>query len=843
VASRSTIIITIAIPVLILSGVLGYEFLQRAAIKSCELQLDHIEASADFPVERVLQEAVPSLLLSSILGSPIPLESAIAVLLPISRNLNLEQIALKFLEDTTLTLDFYIKVKNPSIVPVKIDQADIRITINDYYLDTVQIPRTYDIYPGSTQVVAITGLRITLRDVASTAMKIFQDNFRVNVRLDITSHMRTLLGLFDVDGFLITSFRLIPKPPRVVASLDSMAGTCQVNLQNLDSIPVEGTAIIYLLQDPFWPTDIGLINWLRPRVEHLQKWETSLILQAGEERILEFLDITGLMPNKKNAAIVLWEPRFDQIPYQLTAQFGSLQTSYSGTFHIQPLQTTRRVVYLLTQNFGYLGQHEIRPSAVVTDFYWLDIDNNRVTSASKGDTITGIIHLSTQTRGTLKVSVRKDIALSPDIEWETASFQVTESTYRATISFQIDPNEYYGNGPQQCRGYFLKVELNGISILEMESSYPPRLRVKIGQLSVEDGYWVVNGQRTSSANVGDQVDANVLVKAVGGSVSGIVTVKVRKDIILAPDKDHFQSSFTVSLREGESTRLTFAWSPDEPSEASLRGYHLEVLFGGNSIWTMDDAYPPRLTVSRVVTQGLLKIIDTYWFAGGQQVTSVVMGGSVEAHVVCMAYSGPVSGTLIVKVKKDISYAPDTEFTERTFQVNLPSGASNDFYFSWAPDEPSAGSLRGYFLEIWFNGEKIETMASAYPPRLKVKITLQGEPEISDAFWVVGSTRVTTARVGDEVEAHVRIRAIDGPLEGDITVRIRKDIALAPDTDYQIQTFFISVRFEEETEVVLTFYPDEASSWYLRGYFIEVNLTTWSRVWTMESTYPPRLMVS
>jgi hypothetical protein len=160
-----------------------------------------------------------------------------------------------------------------------------------------------------------------------------------------------------------------------------------------------------------------------------------------------------------------------------------------------------------------------------------------------------------------------------------------------------------------------------------------------------------------------------------------------------------------------------------------------------------------------------------------------------------------------------------------------------------PDEPSAGSLRGYFIEIWFNGQKVQVMSSSYPPRLKVTLSSQGLPEVEDAYWIIGSTKVTTAMVSDRVEAHVTIRAIDGPLEGYVTVKVRKDIALLPDTDYLVKTYQISVRNGEETDVSLTFYPDEASVGSLRGYFIEVDFTTWDKEWTMDSSYPPRLKAS
>lgn len=135
------------------------------------------------------------------------------------------------------------------------------------------------------------------------------------------------------------------------------------------------------------------------------------------------------------------------------------------------------------------------------------------------------------------------------------------------------------------------------------------------------------------------------------------------------------------------------------------------------------------------------------------------------------------------------------------------------------------------------------MSNSYPPRLKVTITLQGTPQVADAYWKIGSTRVTTAKVNDRVEAHVTIQAVGGPLDGYVTIRVRKAIALWPDSDFMVQTFQISVSNGEETDVSLTFYPDESSGGFLQGYYMEVDLTTWNNKWMMANSYPPRLKVS
>jgi len=123
-------------------------------------------------------------------------------------------------------------------------------------------------------------------------------------------------------------------------------------------------------------------------------------------------------------------------------------------------------------------------------------------------------------------------------------------------------------------------------------------------------------------------------------------------------------------------------------------------------------------VTPVSHLGSLKVMDVYWAVGGNTVTSVKKGDAVEVHVVCFAESGSVSGTLLVKVRKDIAFAPDVDYATASFNVNLQAGSSQDYSFVFIPQEASKGSLRGYHIEVWFRGEKIWTMDDTYPPRLK-----------------------------------------------------------------------------------------------------------------------------
>jgi hypothetical protein len=118
------------------------------------------------------------------------------------------------------------------------------------------------------------------------------------------------------------------------------------------------------------------------------------------------------------------------------------------------------------------------------------------------------------------------------------------------------------------------------------------------------------------------------------------------------------------------------------------------------------------------------------------------------------------------------------------------------------------------------------------------------PVVQDAFWRVGDQTVTTARVGQDAEAHVVVRATEEYV-GSIVVKIRKDVHLWSDSDYHMQTFPVNIRGGESEDLTVSFTPDQASVEGFRGlngYFIQVDFQATGTTWTMENTYPPRLTV-
>lgn len=118
------------------------------------------------------------------------------------------------------------------------------------------------------------------------------------------------------------------------------------------------------------------------------------------------------------------------------------------------------------------------------------------------------------------------------------------------------------------------------------------------------------------------------------------------------------------------------------------------------------------------------------------------------------------------------------------------------------------------------------------------------PLVEQAVWQVGGRGVSTANIGQEVEARVVIRVVEEYV-GSIVFRVKKDVSLWFDSDFHVSTIPVDLAGGEKETIEIKFTPDEASGGGvggLRGYFIEVEFRVTRTTWEMENTYPPRLIV-
>ncbi len=117
--------------------------------------------------------------------------------------------------------------------------------------------------------------------------------------------------------------------------------------------------------------------------------------------------------------------------------------------------------------------------------------------------------------------------------------------------------------------------------------------------------------------------------------------------------------------------------------------------------------------------------QVFWQVNNQNVTNVLLGQEVEVHAVVGA-TEQYAGSVVVKVRKDIAYWFDRDYSIVTFPLNLAGGHTTELELTFSPDEATQGRLRGYFVEIQFSATgKKWVMEDSYPPRLEVLVLLPG----------------------------------------------------------------------------------------------------------------------
>jgi hypothetical protein len=112
-------------------------------------------------------------------------------------------------------------------------------------------------------------------------------------------------------------------------------------------------------------------------------------------------------------------------------------------------------------------------------------------------------------------------------------------------------------------------------------------------LSVGFTGWYVGGTKVDTTTKGNTVVARIVVS--GGS-AGQYTMRIRRDIAWADDQTVKELTFNH-----DGTPLTRELSfipPYATGEASTNGYHIDLIKDGYIVWTLTNAYPPRLRVTR-----------------------------------------------------------------------------------------------------------------------------------------------------------------------------------------------------------------------------------------------------
>lgn len=439
-------------------------------------------------------------------------------------------------------------------------------------------------------------------------------------------------------------------------------------------------------------------------------------------------------------------------------------------------------------------------------------------------------------KGNIDVQIWEDVKFAPDKLVDTFS----QYLQIAPGEFQTIEDEFKTYFRQNIRGFYIKIVWSNHLIYEMSNSYPPRLEIIAPpkpEMNVIQVYWEANGRAVSQALLNNIITLHVAIQVERANFQGYISIVIKKDRVFALDTVYAKKDFLVNIPKNSIREFIIRFKPDEPSSNKLRGYFVEVYVGSNKIYIMPDTYPPRL----YVVKPKLEIIDVYWMVKNNVVTEAYIGDAVKICVKVLAKGGVIEGNLEIIVKKDRVAALDTIMKSRLYIVKIYQDESKLLCFTFQPDEASSSTLRGYYIEIKFNGKIIYTMKADYPPRLKVWEKV-GRVNILDVYWLVNGIKTYNARVGQQIAAVVEIEVTGREMTFTISILIKKDIAYLPDKVYTQGSITLTLKPGEKKEVRMYFTPDEVSSTTMRGYFIEVWIDS-EKVYTMPSSYPPRLKVS
>lgn len=247
----------------------------------------------------------------------------------------------------------------------------------------------------------------------------------------------------------------------------------------------------------------------------------------------------------------------------------------------------------------------------------------------------------------------------------------------------------------------------GLVILGMNS-------LQTSPLSVFSVSWEASGSEVTAVPMGETATLNLLMLA-RENVIGHLEINIKKDVQYSRDDTVYSTSVPLSIDEGQNVSFELNFTPQEVSEGRMKGYFAEVVLDGRTVYSMPSSYPPRLRVSKAK----LNIADVKWFVWDSEVTTARLGDHVTGVLYLTVSNANLSGILEVVAKRDLQLSPDDDVSKRTYQLSMPVGASFNVSVDFDASYATERVFRGYFLELFLNGDKVYTQPSSYPPRLAI----------------------------------------------------------------------------------------------------------------------------
>ena len=277
---------------------------------------------------------------------------------------------------------------------------------------------------------------------------------------------------------------------------------------------------------------------------------------------------------------------------------------------------------------------------------------------------------------------------------------------------------------------FSKTSKVTASVSNSVESYKATLKA----LSVNFDGWYVNGSNVSTTDKGSTVTARITIS---DGDAGQYSMRIRRDVSLSSDETVSELSF--SYDGGSATESISFYPPYATNESNTNGYHVDLLKGGNTVWTLGDSYPPRLmvTTSSQTTMALSVNFDG-WYANSSSVSTTNEGNIVTAKI---TLSDGYTGQYNMRIRRDVSWSSDETVSELSFYYDGSSATKSiSFYPPYATNE---SNTNGYHVDLLKDDNTVWALGDSYPPRLRVTAVPTSTPTPIPTFTAMPTSTATT----------------------------------------------------------------------------------------------------
>lgn len=209
-------------------------------------------------------------------------------------------------------------------------------------------------------------------------------------------------------------------------------------------------------------------------------------------------------------------------------------------------------------------------------------------------------------------------------------------------------------------------------------------------LSVNFDGWYVDGSKVNTTTKDKTVTGRITLS---GGDPGQYKMRIRRDIRWADDETVNELSFSY---DGVSATKELSFTPPYATdEASTDGYHIDLIKDGYKVWTLIDAYPPRLRVT--IAESALPNVTIQSIG----LPAEVEVGKVYDYLIALRNNESRSVTVTLKIHSSVT--GDLSSKSVTVPANVTKHVTEQIKFQPA-------GVRTMTYTILYDGQELDSLS-------------------------------------------------------------------------------------------------------------------------------------